>query len=181
MGELEAAEQGTGALRGYQLEEQVGAGAYGIVYRAHQPSVGRDVAIKVILPRYANDPRFIRRFEVEARLVAQLEHPSIVPLFDFWREPDNAYLVMRWMRGGSLKESLTQGNWDAESAAQLVNQIAAALNAAHQQGIVHQNLKPSNILLDEEGNAYLSGFGIATELSHAPAETSTVGLRGTPP
>ncbi|MEJ2266954.1 MAG: BTAD domain-containing putative transcriptional regulator, partial [Anaerolineales bacterium] len=89
-------------LRGYRLYEQIGSGSFGAVYRAFQPEVGREVAIKVILPQYANQPDFIRRFETEAQIIARLEHPHIVPLYDYWREPDGAYLVMRWLRGGSL-------------------------------------------------------------------------------
>jgi hypothetical protein len=80
-------------IKGYELHEQIGVGGFGAVYRAHQPIVGREVAIKVILPQYANQPDFIRRFEVEAQLVARLEHMNIVPLYDYWREPDGAYLV----------------------------------------------------------------------------------------
>ena len=82
-------------IKGYELGECLGAGAYGAVYRAFQPQVQRAVAIKVILPEHANRPDFIRRFETEAQLVAQLEHLHIVPLYDYWREPDGAYLVMR--------------------------------------------------------------------------------------
>ncbi len=84
-----------GRLRSYELGEQIGAGSFGAVYRAEQPSVGREVAIKIILPKYANDPDFIRQFEAEAQHIARLEHPHIVPLYDYWREPNNAYLVMR--------------------------------------------------------------------------------------
>ena len=88
-------------VKGYQLKECLGEGAYGAVYRALQPQVGREVAIKIILPEYANRPDFIRRFNAEAQLVAQLEHMHIVPLYDYWREPGGAYLVMRLMKGGS--------------------------------------------------------------------------------
>jgi len=100
-------------IKGYQLKECLGEGAYGVVYRAFQPQVGREVAIKIILPEFANHPEFIRRFETEAQLVAQLEHISIVPLYDYWREPDGAYLVMRLMKGGSLADSLREcGRWE---------------------------------------------------------------------
>jgi len=92
-------------LRGYELRERIGAGSFGVIYRAHQPAVGREVAVKVIKPEYANDARFIRRFEAEAQLVARLEHPYIVPLYDYWRDPEGAYLVMRWFRAGSLEEA----------------------------------------------------------------------------
>ena len=168
-------------VKGYELKECLGEGAYGAVYRALQPQVGREVAIKVILPEFANRPEFIRRFEAEAQLVAQLEHMNIVPLYDYWREPDGAYLVMRLMKGGSLADSLREsGLWEPMKAAKLVDQIAAALDAAHQQGVVHRDLKPANILLDESGNAYLSDFGIAKELGAEVGLTQTGAIVGTP-
>ena len=92
------------SLRGYRLLEQIGSGAHGVVYRAIQPQVGREVAVKSILPALANQPNFIRRFEREAQLVARLEHPYVVPLYDYWREPDAAYLIMRFLRGGTLED-----------------------------------------------------------------------------
>lgn len=149
------------SIRGYQLRELLGTGGFGAVYRAYQPAVGRDVAIKIILPKYANQPNFIHRFEVEAQLVARLEHPYIVPLYDYWREPDGAYLVMRWLKAGSLQDAISRGPWKLESSAMLLDQICAGLSLAHRHGIVHRDIKPANILLDEENNAYLSDFGIA--------------------
>jgi DNA-binding SARP family transcriptional activator len=86
-------------LRGYRLLEQIGEGAFGVVHRATQPQIGREVAIKAVPPELANHPDFVRRFEREAQIVARLEHPHIVPLYDYWREPDAAYLVMRFLRG----------------------------------------------------------------------------------
>src|SRR5262245_7855505 len=91
-------------IKGYHLRECLGAGGFGEVYKASQPAVGRDVAIKIILPGLANQPEFIRRFETEAQVIARLEHQCIVPLYDYWRDPDGAYLVMRWLRGGSLRD-----------------------------------------------------------------------------
>jgi WD40 repeat protein/DNA-binding SARP family transcriptional activator len=149
-------------VRGYELQELLGSGHFGAVYRAHQPVVGRDVAVKIILPRFADDPDFIRRFAVEAQLVARLEHPHIVPLYDYWREPGGAFLVMRWLRRGSLQQALQRGPWHLAPAVQLMQQVTAALHVAHRQGIIHQDLKPANILLDDAGNAYLSDFGMAT-------------------
>jgi tetratricopeptide (TPR) repeat protein/predicted Ser/Thr protein kinase len=152
-------------IRGYKLIERIGEGGFGFVYRAKQPSVNREVAIKVILPEYAKHPEFVRRFEAEAQTVAKLEHPHIVPLHDYWRDEEGAYLVMRWLRGGSLRESLDGGPWEVEAAGRLLDQIADALNVAHEQGVVHRDMKPENILLDEAGNAYLSDFGIAKDLA----------------
>src|SRR4026207_2138130 len=93
-------------LKGYELKERIGNGGFGVVYRAYQSTVGREVAIKIILPGFASHPDFIRRFETEAQIIARLEHPYITPLFDYWRDPDGAYLVMRWLRGGSLRDAL---------------------------------------------------------------------------
>src|SRR5215831_3567913 len=118
------------ALKGYELHEQIGQGGFGAVYRAYQPAVAREVAIKLILPRYANTPDFIRRFEVEAQTIARLESPHIVPLYDYWRDPDGAYLVMRWLHS-SLAESLKNGPWSPDAAARLLDQVAAALTVAH--------------------------------------------------
>jgi WD40 repeat protein/type II secretory pathway predicted ATPase ExeA len=169
------------SIKGYQLQARLGEGAYGAVYRASQPQVRREVAIKVILPEYANRPDFIRRFESEAQIVAQLEHLHIVPLYDYWREPGGAYLVMRLMKGGSLEQSLREnGPWQPAEAARLVDQIASALDAAHKQGVVHRDLKPANILLDEERNAYLSDFGIAKEMGVETGVTQTGAILGTP-
>ena len=95
----------------YEITGSLGKGGFGVVYRAIQPLVEREVAVKIILPRYADHPEFIRRFEAEAQLVARLEHPYIVPLYDYWREPDGAYLVMRLMKGGSLEEAGRQARY----------------------------------------------------------------------
>ena len=98
-------------------------------------------------------------------MVARLEHLHVVPLYDYWRGPNGAYIVMRWLRGGSLKDVLQNGGFDLEPASLLLDQVASGLDAAHQRQIVHRDIKPVNILLDEEGNAYLSDFGIARDSS----------------
>lgn len=167
-------------IRGYELRELLGVGAFGAVYLAHQAVVERDVAIKVIWPVFANHPHFIRNFETEAQLIAGLEHPYIVPLYDYWREPDGAYLVMRWLRGGHLRRSLDNGPWSLEKADRLLSQIAAALTLAHRAGIVHRDLKPENILLDEEGNAYLADFGIAHMFQAQPDDYDEFQAMGSP-
>ena len=183
--QIQRAEVGTAVhltrrVRGYHLHEEIGAGAFGVVYRAVQPVVGREVAIKIIAPDYANQPDFIRRFEAEARIIARLEHPHIVPLYDYWREPDGAFLVMRWLRGGNLGTRLQKGPCDLETAVRILDQLSAALSIAHRRGIVHRDIKPANILLDEEGNAYLSDFGIAKELAASAHLTQEGAIIGSP-
>ena len=148
-------------VRGYELKDSIGEGAHGAIHRANQTAVDREVVIKLIRPKYANDPEFIRRFELEAQTVARLEHPHIVPLYDYWRDPEGAYLVMRYLKGGNLLSALEAGPWELDTTAQMLDQISTALSAAHQQGVIHRDIKPANILLDHDGNAYLSDFGIA--------------------
>lgn len=168
-------------IRGYEIQEKIGEGGFGAVYRAYQPTVRRTVAIKVILPQYANHPDFIRRFEAEAQLVARLEHPFIIPLHDYWREADGAYLVMRYFRGGTLKDKLKRdGALSDIQAIRLVEQVAAALAVAHRYGVIHRDLKPANILLDDEGNAFLTDFGIAKDIGHPGQLTQEKILIGSP-
>jgi WD40 repeat protein/serine/threonine protein kinase len=170
------------AIHGYALAERIGKGGMGSVYRAVQPNVEREVAIKIILPAYANHPDFVRRFEAEAQLVARLEHPHIVPLYDYWREPGVAYLIMRLLRGGNLQNMLAQGPLPLETAAHIFGQTCSALNAAHRIGVIHRDLKPANVLLDEDNNAYLADFGIAKNISNPDLENLTQAdqLVGTP-
>lgn len=145
----------------YELHERIGEGAFAVVHRATQASLGREVAVKIVRAELANQPEFIRRFEAEAQTVAAIEHPSVVPLYDYWREPDRAYLVMRWMTGGSLETRLDAGPWSLDATIELVDQVAGALDLAHRRGVVHRDVKPANILFDDDGRAYLADFGIA--------------------
>ncbi len=155
------------AIKGFELGERIAVGGFGAVYRALQPLVEREVAIKIILPQYADHPDFIRRFEAEAQLVARLEHPYIVPLYDYWREPSVAYLVMRLMRGGSLQAKLKDNPLTFEATLRIMQQIGDALHSAHRAGVIHRDLKPANILLDDDNNAYLADFGFAKNLGKA--------------
>lgn len=165
------------SLRAYRLIERVGEGAFAVVWRGLQPSLDREVAVKQIRSQYANNPEFIRRFDAEAHLIARLEHPHIVPLHDYWREPGSAYLVMRWLRGGTLGDRLPTRPLSVEEALRMVSQIGAALAAAHRAGIVHRDVKPDNIFLDGEGNYFLGDFGIALESSETsvPGTPASVG------
>ncbi len=154
-------------LRAYEIDERMGEGAFSIVYRGRQPSVNREVAIKQIRAELANRPEFIRRFETEAHFVARLEHPFIVPIYDFWREPNSAYLVMRYLRGGSLEHRLRTGALAVAQVGKMVGEIGSALATAHRAGIIHRDVKPANILFDDEGNAFLADFGIALDAEEA--------------
>ena len=166
------------AARGYVLMDTLGEGAFGTVYRAVQPSVGREVAVKVVRADLADDPSYVRRFEGEARVVARLEHPHIVPLYDFWREPGGAYLVFRLLKGGSVEDARGQA-WPLERVSQLIGEISGALAVAHLAGVVHRDVKPANLLFDEAGHTYLADFGIA--VNDLGAEHShTVRSAGTP-
>ena len=150
------------SVRGYEIRERLGERGSGVLYAAFQPAVGREVVIKVIRPELADDPAFIRRFEDEAQLVARLEHPHIVPLYDYWREPGAAYLVMRYMHGGTLADILADGPLSVDRLAKMVDQIGAALEAAHRSGVVHGRIGPNNILVDDSDNAYLADFEITS-------------------
>ncbi len=162
-------------LRGYQIWEKLGEGGTGSVYKAYQFTIGRDVAIKVLQQKYADNIEFIHRFQTEAELVARLEHPHIIPLYDYWHDANGVYIVMRLLRGGSLRGKLDKyAAWDMTQIARLLDQVADALSVAHSVGIIHRDVKPDNILLDERGNAYLTDFGLAKNLlsgtPHTPPE-----------
>ena len=149
-------------IRGYQFQKKIGQGGFGVVYLAWQEAVERTVAIKVILPVYANEPEFQFRFETEARLVASLEHPHIIPLYDFWQDCNGAYLVMRYVPEGTLEDLLAKGDMLSWSQTRrIILQLVEALEIAHDKGVIHRDIKPANVLLDDRGNAYLTDFGIA--------------------
>ncbi|HXJ66541.1 MAG TPA: BTAD domain-containing putative transcriptional regulator, partial [Actinomycetota bacterium] len=146
-------------LRGYRLLEKIDEGPTGVVFRAIQPHVERDVAVKIVHEAVAADPEFVRRFERDAQAVAAMEHPHIAPIHDYWREPGRAYIVARYLRGGSLRATLERGErLEPERALRVLEQISLALAFAHRQGITHGNVGPSNVLFDPDGNAYLGDF-----------------------
>ena len=158
-------------LRGYRLLEKVDDGPTGVVFRAIQPHVERDVAVKVFHEGIATDPAFVRRFDPDAQAIAALEHPHIAPIYDYWREPGRAYIVSRFLRGGSLRAIEERGEpLERDRVLRVVEQVSLALAFAHRQGIGHGNVGTSNILFDPEGNAYLGDFLIRGGPAPDPSE-----------
>jgi serine/threonine-protein kinase len=144
-------------LHDYEIKDEMGSGAYGAVYRAWQPAVGREVAVKVIRPEHAKEAGFAARFAAEAQLVVKLEHTHIVPIYDCWQDEKGAYLVMRLLRGGSLKDRLREGPLALNNVFGLVDDTCGALVAAHEKGVVHRDPKPSNRRI---GNVTRSSLGV---------------------
>ena len=171
---------GKGAKVGqYIIQERLGAGTMGVVYAAEQPSMKRLVAIK-FLPEEAAQLDAVKRFSREARMIARLEHPFVLPVYDFGYYDGNPYIVMRYMTGGTLLDRMVSGI-SIDSALHVLEQVARALDYAHRQGIIHRDLKPTNIFLDERGNAYLADFGLAKTLAGTEDLTTTAqGFAGTP-
>lgn len=151
----------------YRLDERIATGGMGDVWRATDEVLGREVAAKVLLPSLLNEPGFIERFRGEARVVATLTHPNIVRVYDYGESPlqgggQVAYLVMEFVSGESLTARLQrEGRLSAEQALPIVAQAAEALDAAHQAGVVHRDVKPGNLLLQPNGTVMLTDFGIA--------------------
>ncbi|GIW11705.1 MAG: hypothetical protein KatS3mg061_2762 [Dehalococcoidia bacterium] len=162
----------------FRIEGKIGEGGMAAVYRATQPSLNRTVAIKVLDTSLQADPSFIARFRREADTVAKLMHPNIVPVYTFGEEGDLLYLVMGYVPGGSLAERLGQ-RLDFPTIGRIIGQVADALDYAHQQGVIHRDIKPGNILLGTDDWALLSDFGIARMLEGQRLTRPGIGM-GTP-
>jgi serine/threonine protein kinase len=166
----------------YRIINQIGRGGMATVYKAYQPSVDRYVAIKVLPSQLAESREFATRFQQEARIIAKLEHPHILPVFDYGESDGVAYFVMRYMDAGTLKEKMIEGRpLPLAEIDKLFTQLAGALSYAHGHGVVHRDLKPANVLIDSQGNVFLTDFGIAKILESAsPRLTQTDAIMGTP-
>ena len=145
----------------YRIVEQIGLGGMATVYKAYHAAMDRFVAVKVLPPNMAHDPAFVARFAQEARTIAKLEHPYILPVYDSGSQEGTAYLVMRYMETGTLTDLLAKGRPDLRYTIRLVQHVAEALEHAHQHGIIHRDIKPSNILIDKNGQPSLTDFGIS--------------------
>jgi DNA-binding beta-propeller fold protein YncE len=166
-------------LAGYRIEALVGRGGMGVVYRAHDLALDRKVALKILSPELADDERFRDRFLTESRLAAAIDHPNVIPVYDAGEVGGELYIAMRYVDGSDLKRLLVDGPLPAEQAVTIVSQVAAALDAAHERGLVHRDVKPSNVLLDERGHVYLADFGLSRRLGEPGAALGATQSLGT--
>ena len=168
-------------LGAYRILNRIGQGGMASVYKAYQPSMDRHVAIKVLPGQLAESPEFVTRFQQEARIIAKLEHPHILPVFDYGEDNGITYFVMRYFEAGTLKNKMESGPLSMPEIDRIFTQLADALGYAHARGIVHRDLKPANALVDADGNLFLTDFGIAKLLESAsPRLTQTDAIMGTP-
>lgn len=164
----------------YEILEEIGKGGMATVFRAYQPSIGRYVAIKVIHRAIATDDRAVERFQREARLIARLEHPHLLPVYDYDGAHEPPYIVMRYLEGGTLKDVVDKGALPVVDTSYLLRQISSALDYAHRQSVIHRDIKPSNIMIDYDGNGFLMDFGIARLSTSGEGLTQTGFAVGTP-
>jgi serine/threonine-protein kinase len=161
---------------GYQVEALVGRGGMGVVYRVFDPALHRHVALKLIAPELALDEMFRQRFLQESRAVAALEHPNVVPVYSAGEFEDTLYLAMRYVEGSDLRLLIADGPLPPERAIGICSDVAAALDAAHELGLVHRDVKPSNILVGDDDHVYLGDFGLSRRLdADVPAPGTSLG------
>jgi Protein kinase domain len=166
---------------GYRIEELIGRGGMGVVYRAYDLRLKRPVALKLVAPALASDERFRERFARESELLMSLEHPNVVPIYDAGDVDNRVYLAMRLVDGRDLGSLLkAEGALEPARAIGICSQIAAALDAAHARGLVHRDVKPSNVLLDASEHVYLADFGLTRRLDDTPSDAGLDGSIGTP-
>jgi serine/threonine protein kinase len=162
-------------LFGYRLESLLGRGGMSAVYRAHDLALDRKVALKILTPELAGDDRFRSRFLRESRVAASLDHPNVIPIYEAGESEGLLCIAMRYVEGTDLKRRLREdGPLEPAQAIACCAQVAAALDAAHEHGLVHRDVKPSNVLIARSGHCYLADFGI----THDTAERSDLTLTG---
>jgi len=164
----------------YRITEPLGEGGMAAVFKAYQPSVDRYVALKVLPQQFAKDPTFISRFEQESKILAKLQHPHILPVFDHGEAEGYTYIVMPMVDSGDLAEYIADHPLTIAEISRVIRQVGDALDFAHSLGVVHRDIKPSNILVDSRGNCLLTDFGIAKMVEGNVQLTATGGILGTP-
>ena len=168
------------SIAGYQIVSQVGAGGMATVYKAYHERLDRHVAFKILHDTFAKDDSFLERFEREARIVARLEHPHIVPIYDYADVDNQPYFVMKYIEGGTLKRRLIKQGITLDEIKGMMTLLADALSYAHEKGVLHRDIKPSNILIDERDLPYISDFGLARIVQVGDSTISHDMMLGTP-
>ena len=163
----------------FRVIAPLGRGGMAAVYRAEEVGLGREIALKVLPAELMDQAGFLERFEREARVIAHLEHPNIVPLYASGIDEGIPWMALRLLSHGTLQDRLEAGTLELEEGLTLFAQIAKALDHAHGQGVLHRDLKPQNVLLGGDGSAYLADFGIARLLSGTSVLTGTGAVLGT--
>jgi serine/threonine protein kinase len=164
----------------YRIIEQLGQGGMATVYKAYHAALDRYVALKVLHPAFHQDQTFTGRFQREARVVARLEHPNIVPIYDYSEHEARPYLVMKYIEGDTLKARFSAGPLSSAEIEKVVSSVGSALAYAHKQGIWHRDIKPSNVLLANDGVMYLADFGLARIAEAGESTLSSDSIMGTP-
>jgi serine/threonine-protein kinase len=164
----------------YRILEKLGRGGMATVFKAYHLALDRYVAIKALHPAFMEDPNFLARFQREARVVAKLEHPNIVPIYDFAEHEGRPYLVMKFIEGETLKARLLRSTIERDEMIQIVEDIGDGLNYAHKKGILHRDIKPSNVLLGFDDRIYLADFGLARIALAGESTLSSDMMLGTP-
>lgn len=164
----------------YELIQELGRGGMGVVYRARQLSLGREVALKMVLRGNLASQADLDRFQAEAQAAAKLDHPAIVPVFEVGHEGGRPYFTMKYIGGTTLAQRLALGPLPAKEAATILSAVARGIHFAHTRGVLHRDIKPSNILLDENGWPHITDFGLAKQMSDAASLTKTGAVLGTP-
>lgn len=164
----------------YRIIEQLGQGGMATVYKAYHASLDRYVAIKVLHPAFGEDPSFTARFQREARVVAKLEHPNIVPIYDYAEHEKRPYLVMKFIEGNTLKAKLDKDPLTSKEILTVVEAVGSALAYAHRQNVLHRDIKPSNVLVADDGQIYLADFGLARIAQLGESTLSGDMIIGTP-
>jgi predicted Ser/Thr protein kinase/negative regulator of sigma E activity len=164
----------------YQVVAPLGEGGMAAVYKAYQPGMDRYVALKILPRHFASDPEFVGRFEQEAKVIARLQHLHILPVHDFGEDDGYTYIVMPYVERGTLAGQLKGQPLPLEQIERVISQVGDALHYAHSRGLVHRDVKPSNILIDEQGNCLLTDFGVAKIVEGTSKFTQTGAIIGTP-
>src|SRR6516162_8651481 len=170
----------------YEVTSPLGEGGMGVVYRAHDTKLGRDVAIKALPDAFANDADRLQRFQREAQVLASLNHPHIAQIYGLEESDETLCIVMELVEGDTLQERLKRGPIPLDEALPMASQIATALEAAHERGIIHRDLKPGNIKLTSDGTVKVLDFGLAKalqdgqgpDLSNSPTLLSAASMAG---